>query len=55
MNVITNEEMLNAFAPYKNTTEEQMAVHITELIELNKFRHENDNITSLLIKTIQGV
>ena len=53
--VITNEEILKAFAPSNNNTEEQMTTHITALIELNKFRHENDNITALLIKTVQGV
>ena len=52
--VITNEEILKAFAPSNNNTEEQMNTHITDLIELNKFRHENDNITALLIKTVQG-
>ena len=52
--VITSEEILNAFAPSQNSTEEQMNAHIVELIELNKFRHENDNITALLIKTVKG-
>lgn len=53
--VITNEEILKAFAPSNNNTEEQMNTHITDLIELNKFRHENDNITALLIKTVRGL
>lgn len=53
--VITNEEILDAFAPAHNDSEDQMSAHITDLIELNKFRHENDNITSLLIKTVQEV
>ena len=53
--VITNEEIINAFAPSKNTTEEQMNTHIIDLIELNKFRRENDNITALLIKSVQEV
>lgn len=53
--VITDEEIRKAFAPENNETEAQMNAHIVELIELNKFRHENDNITSLLIKTVQGV
>ena len=53
--VITNEEILNAFAPSQNHTEDQMHAHIVDLIELNKFRHENDNITALLIKTVRGV
>lgn len=49
--VITKEEILKAFAPENNKTEAEMSEHISELIELNKFRHENDNITALLIKT----
>lgn len=53
--VISEDEIMNSFAPSKNDTEGQMSEHIVELIELNKFRHENDNITSLLIKTVQGV
>lgn len=53
--VITSEEILKAFAPSNNNTEEQMNTHIIDLIELNKFRHENDNITALLIKTVRGV
>lgn len=53
--VITNDEILETFAPSNNPDEETMNRHITDLIELNKFRHENDNITSLLIKTIQEV
>ena len=51
--VVTNEEILNAFAPSKNNSQEEMQAHIVELVELNKFRHENDNITALLIKTVQ--
>ena len=53
--VIRSEEIHKAFAPENNADEEQMNGHITELIELNKFRHENDNITALLIKTVQEV
>lgn len=53
--VITPKEMHDAFAPYQNANEEQMQAHIVDLVELNKFRHENDNITALLIKTVQGV
>lgn len=53
--VITNEEILHAFAPDQNDNEEQMNKHIVDLIELNKFRHENDNITALLIKTVREV
>lgn len=53
--VISGQEMLKAFAPSENEDEAQMQAHIEALIELNKFRHENDNITALLIKTVQGV
>ena len=53
--VITNDEILNAFAPCRNSTEEQMNARVVDLIELNKFRHENDNITALLIKTVGEV
>ena len=53
--VVTNDEILNVFAPSQNDNEEQMNKHILDLIELNKFRHENDNITALLIKTVQVV
>lgn len=53
--MITNEEILNSLSPTNSGNEEQMQAHITDLIELNKYRHENDNITALLIKTVQGV
>jgi len=53
--VITQQEMFEALAPENNPDEDTMNRHITELIELNKFRHENDNITSLLIKTVGEV
>lgn len=53
--VITNEEIYNSFVPHNNATMQQMREHIIELIDLNKFRHENDNITSILIKTEQEV
>lgn len=52
---ITNEEIVKCFSPENNFDEKVMEQHITELIELNKFRHENDNITALLIKTVQEV
>ena len=52
---ITNEEIVKCFSPENNSDEKVMEEHITELIELNKFRHENDNITALLIKTVQEV
>lgn len=53
--VISEDEILNAFSPEKNDNEDLMNRHILDLIELNKFRHENDNITSLLIKTSSEV
>lgn len=53
--LISMDEILNAFAPENNDNENQMNKHIIDLIELNKFRHENDNITSLLIKTVKEV
>lgn len=51
--MITNAEILSTLSPQNNRDEKAMNQHITDLIELNKFRHENDNITALLIKTIQ--
>lgn len=50
--VITEAEIHEAFKPSKNNDEATMKANIVELIELNKFRHENDNITSILIKTM---
>ncbi len=51
--VVSSEEIQKAFSPCNNMDEKDMLNHIEELIELNKFRHENDNITALLIKCIQ--
>ena len=53
--LISNEEISEYFSPRNNTDESTMEKHITELIELNKFRHENDNITALLIKADREV
>lgn len=53
--VITNEEIAARFSPENNVDEESMKNHISELIELNKFRHENDNITAILIKAVREV
>ena len=53
--VITPAEILAALAPATNTEEEPMNGHLRNLIELNKSRNENDNITALLIRTIQEV
>lgn len=50
--VISSEEILNAFSPNHNDDEKIMKKHIEQLIELNKYRHETDNITALLIKTV---
>lgn len=49
------DEMLNAFAPSKNNSEEEMEHQINMLIELNKHREESDNITSILLKCSQEV
>ena len=53
--VITGEELHRAFAPSNNPDEQTMSAHIEELIDLNKYRHENDNITALLLKTVREV
>ena len=50
--VISPEEIRSALAPANNPTEADMNKHLTELIDLNKFRHENDNITALLVKVV---
>lgn len=50
--VITADEIKQKFSPEMNPDEKTMASNIEELIELNKFRHETDNITSVLIKAI---
>lgn len=53
--VIRGEEICRAFAPENNQTEEAMKANIQELVELNKFRHETDNITAVLIHAVQEV
>lgn len=53
--VITPEELYNAMAPSQNPDEATMTQHLVELTELNKYRRENDNITAMLIKTMQEV
>lgn len=50
--VISHEEIQNAFAPSSNPDDRTMAFHIGQMINLNMFRHENDNITAILIKTV---
>ncbi len=49
--VITEEEIHTRFRPNACSDEAGMRRSIEELIDLNKFRHENDNISALLIKT----
>lgn len=49
--VISEAEILGAFAPAVNNDEQQMKNNIVRLTELNKSRGETDNITALLIRT----
>ncbi len=53
--VVSGAEIQQAFAPGSNPDESTMAANVERLIDLNKFRHETDNITAVLIKVIQGV
>lgn len=48
---VSPREMFGAFCPRNNTYESVMKEHLTQLVELNKSRLENDNITAMLIKT----
>lgn len=48
---ITSEEIHSKFKPSDNFSEEEMTVHIRELIDLNKRRQERDNISAILIRT----
>ncbi|MBR0413696.1 MAG: serine/threonine-protein phosphatase [Clostridia bacterium] len=50
--VVTPEEIQQAFSPQNNLTEEDLAAHEKELVELNKARMENDNITALAVKLV---
>lgn len=50
--VISKEEIRETLSPKNNGDELIMKKNIEQLTDLNKFRHENDNITALLIKTI---
>ena len=50
--VVSGAEIQGSFAPRNNMEETDMFKHIEDLIVLNKFRHETDNITALLIKCI---
>lgn len=49
---VTTEEITENLSPSANSGEQDMCDHIQKLIDLNKFRHENDNITAMLIKTV---
>ena len=48
---ITPEEIFNAFHPNNMLSKEEMAANISALIEINKQRQENDNITVLAVRT----
>ena len=50
--MISNEEIYNLFNPRNNTDEVAMKNNIIKLIELNKYRNENDNITAMLIQCV---
>lgn len=50
--VVTSDEIKKAFCPANNLDETTMKNNIVKLIELNKERQENDNISAVLIKTI---
>ena len=52
--VVQNAELFRALCPSNNADELVMHQHITELIDLNKLRQENDNITAMLIKVTEG-
>lgn len=49
---ITLEEIKQALSPVANNNEQDMAENLRKLIELNKYRHESDNITAMLIKAV---
>lgn len=49
--MVSTQEIQVAFSPSNNLDENTMEKNIVNLIELNKIRNENDNITALLIKT----
>lgn len=50
--VVTEAEIQYKFAPLNNPNESMMKNNMIDLINLNKYRNENDNITAVLIKTI---
>lgn len=49
---VTDEEMYGVIAPHLLTSEKVMKKSLVDLVELNKARNENDNITAILIKAI---
>ncbi len=49
---VSSEEIQKAFSPRNNPDEDTMETNIETLIERNKFRHETDNITAVLIKAV---
>lgn len=49
---VAEEEMYGIMAPSLLTSERMMKKSLVDLVELNKSRKENDNITALLIKAI---
>ena len=49
---VSSEEIQNAFSPERISSEEDFEKAETELVELNKSRLENDNITVLAVKLV---
>lgn len=49
---VTPEEILTVLNPGEFRSEQDIELKITELIELNKSRNENDNITAAIIKLV---
>lgn len=50
--MVSDEEIFGVLAPNLMDSEETMKKSILDLINLNKSRHERDNITALLIKVV---
>lgn len=48
---ISNDEIFNYLNPYVMNNSEQMNANMQSLVELNKQRHERDNITVITIRT----
>lgn len=51
--LVSSEEFYNVLEPSKLTDEERIKAVLTDLTELNKSRREEDNISSLVVKTEQ--